>query len=101
MRVVFLLLVICVCSVSILFVQTVLGTFTGVLTDSTGAVVANAPVEAKNVDTGVITRAVSTETGNYTISQLPIGRYELTVNVQGFKKFSRQGLTLAAAQVIR
>jgi hypothetical protein len=98
---IFLLLVLCICSAFVLSAQTALGTITGVVTDQTGAVVANAPVEAKNVETGVVTKAVSTETGNYTLSQLAVGRYEVSVTVQGFKKYNRQGLTLSAAQVMR
>src|SRR6185369_13289952 len=78
------------------FAQTGLGTITGTITDATGAVVVNARVEAKHVDTGISYSGVTTDTGNYTIPQLPIGRYEVTVNVQGFKKYERQGLTLAA-----
>ena len=55
-----------------------------------------------STETGAIFRAVSTDTGNYTVSQLPIGSYELNATVQGFKKYSvRQNLTLAAAQVMR
>ena len=45
--------------------------------------------------------SVSTGTGNYTVTQLPIGSYELSATVQGFKRYERQNLTLAAAQVLR
>ena len=81
--------------------QTGNGTITGVVTDPTGAVVANAPIEVKNTETGVVFRAVSTDTGNYTIPQVPVGKYELSATVQGFKKFSRQNLTIVGAQVLR
>jgi hypothetical protein len=81
--------------------QTGNGTITGVVTDPTGAVVSNAPIEVKNVETGVVFRALTTDTGNYTVPQLPIGSYELTATVQGFKKYTRQNITLAAAQVMR
>jgi hypothetical protein len=43
----------------------------------------------------------STSTGNYTLSELPVGRYEITVSVAGFKRFLRQGLALQAAQTYR
>jgi hypothetical protein len=81
--------------------QTANGTITGNILDQTGAVVANAPVEVKNTDTGIVYRSVSTATGNYTATQLPVGRYEISVTVQGFKKYSRQGLDLTAAQIMR
>jgi hypothetical protein len=85
----------------VLSAQTGNATITGVVTDPTGAVVANAPIEVKNTQTGVVFRAVSTDTGNFTVLQLPIGSYELTATVQGFKKYNRQNITLAAAQVLR
>src|SRR6185436_11721637 len=81
--------------------QTDRGTITGTVSDPTGAVIANAVIEAKNVANGQTYTATSTETGNYTLPQLPAGSYEVTVSVQGFKKFTRQGLTLAPTQAMR
>jgi len=85
----------------VLSAQTGNGTITGVVTDATGAVVANAPIEVKNTETGVVFRATSTDTGNYTIPQVPVGKYELSASVQGFKKVSRQNLTITSAQTLR
>ena len=81
--------------------QTDRGTLTGTIVDPTGAVVANASIQARNVATDQVYAATSTQTGNYTLVQLPPGSYELTVNVQGFKKYARQGLTLAPTQTLR
>ena len=61
------------------------GTITGTVSDQAGAVVAGAPVQIKNVDTGVVYSGASSTTGNYTISDLPVGKYSITVTVQGFK----------------
>jgi len=92
----------CVLSLlGVLSAQTSNGTITGVVTDPTGAVVANAAIDVKNTETGVVFRAVSTDTGNFTVIQLPVGSYELTAAVQGFKKYTRQNITLSAAQVLR
>ncbi|HEY7339219.1 MAG TPA: TonB-dependent receptor [Bryobacteraceae bacterium] len=77
------------------------GTITGAISDSTGAVIANAAIQAKNVDTGAIYPVASSSTGNYTLAELPAGRYELDVNVPGFKKYVRQGLTVQVAQTLR
>jgi hypothetical protein len=97
------LVVVLVCLVfaGLLSAQTGNGTITGVVTDPTGAVVANAAIEVKNTETGVVSRAVSTDTGNYTVTQLPIGSYELNATVQGFKQYTRKNLTLSAAQIMR
>jgi carboxypeptidase family protein/TonB-dependent receptor-like protein len=81
------------------FAQT--GTITGTVADPAGAVIANAAVEVKNLQTGAAYPAVSTETGNYTVSELPVGTYEVGVMVSGFKKFTRTGITVTAAQVLR
>ena len=77
------------------------GAITGTVSDPAGAVVAAAAVEARHVETGTIYQAESTSTGNYTISQLPVGAYELSVTVPGFKKYVRSGLTVQVAQTLR
>src|SRR5512143_2918297 len=64
-----------------LYAQTALATVTGTITDATGAVVANAPVSLKNLETGQVRSGASSLTGNYTVSQLPIGDYDMTVVV--------------------
>jgi hypothetical protein len=76
------------------------GTITGTITDPAGAVVANAMVEAKSIDTGVAYPTQSTSTGNYTIINLPVGNYELTVTVTGFKTYDRKPIIIQAAQVV-
>ncbi|MBZ5576222.1 MAG: carboxypeptidase-like regulatory domain-containing protein [Acidobacteriia bacterium] len=95
----FLLVILLACVAA--FGQGDRGTITGTITDPAGAVVAGAGIEAKNIETGVPFQAASTETGNFTIPQLPVGVYELSVTVPGFKKYVRSGLTVAATQTIR
>src|SRR5215472_15208866 len=77
------------------------GTITGTVSDPAGAVVAAAPVEIKNVETGAVYQAGTSGTGNYTLAQLPAGQYELTVAVAGFKKFVRKGITVNVAETYR
>ena len=88
-------------SAAVGFGQTGLATITGTVSDQTGAVVANAPVSVKNLDNGQVYTAASSETGNFTVSQLPIGDYDLTVTVPGFKTYSHTKFHLAAAQTMR
>lgn len=76
-------------------------TITGTVSDPGGAVVAGAPIQARNVDNGTVHETTTTSTGNYTLAQLPIGTYEVTVAVQGFKRYTRSGLTVQVAQVAR
>src|SRR5215469_16074851 len=83
------------------FAQSDRGTITGTVSDPAGAVIAAAGIEARNVATGAVYPTVSSSTGNYTIAQLPVGTYELTVNVMGFKKFIRPGLVVEVAGTLR
>ncbi|MBI4555937.1 MAG: TonB-dependent receptor [Candidatus Hydrogenedentes bacterium] len=77
------------------------GAITGTLSDSTGAVLPGVSVSATNVQTGSRYETVSTETGNYTLVQLPAGIYELSAELPGFKKSVRQGITVLVAQTLR
>src|SRR5579872_417015 len=83
------------------FAQSDRGTVTGTVTDPAGAVIAGANIEAKNTETGVLFQVASTDTGNFTIPQLPAGVYEVSVTVPGFKKYVRTGLTVEVTQTIR
>ena len=83
------------------FGQSDRGTITGTVSDPAGAIVATAAIQVRNLETGAIYQAASSATGNYTLSQLPVGRYEMTVNVPGFKTFRRPGLMVDVAQTYR
>jgi hypothetical protein len=88
-------------SCGIAFAQGDRGTITGTVLDPAGAVVPNAAIEAKNADTGAPYNAAATDTGNYTLSQLPVGTYALTVSASGFKKYIRPNITVGATQTVR
>ena len=88
-------------SAAVVLAQSDRGTVTGTIADPAGAVVANAPLEAKNTETGAVFQAATSDTGNYTLPQLPAGVYEISVTVPGFKKFVRQNVTVGVAQTVR
>ena len=77
------------------------GTITGTVTDPTGLAVPGANVEARNIETGAVYTGASTSAGNYAITNLPVGTYEVTAKVSGFKTYTHANLALAAAQVLR
>src|SRR5262249_51924796 len=77
------------------------GTITGTVSDASGAVVPGVTIEAKNVSTGNVYQAGSSETGNFTLPQLPVGNYDLTATLPGFKKFVRANLVVGLAQTVR
>src|SRR5512142_3402016 len=56
----------------------------GTVVDPSGAVVPQATVVARNVATGVASRAVSTAAGIYNFPNLPPGTYDVRVEKSGF-----------------
>jgi hypothetical protein len=78
--------------------QTVTGSITGTVTDPSGAAISNAHVTAHNLDTGVDTTRTSNGTGLYRIDFLPIGRYQVTIEAEGFEKDVLQPFTLEVLQ---
>src|SRR5947209_8191498 len=78
--------------------QTSTATIVGVVRDATGALVPGVSITVKHVDSG-LTRAVLTgENGGYTVPLLPVGPYEITTNMPGFKQAVRRGINLAVGQ---
>ena len=73
---------------------------TGTVTDNSGAVVVGAAVSARNTETGVQYKAASNQTGVYVLPFLPPGRYELSCELAGFKKFMRSGLVLETGSIV-
>ena len=65
--------------------QTVTGSITGEVTDQSGAVIAGAHVTAKSLATGIDTSTTTNAQGQYRIEFLPIGRYQVTVQANGFQ----------------
>src|SRR5436190_4608438 len=84
-----------------LYAQSDRGTLTGTISDPTNAVIPGASIMAVNNETGTKYETISTETGNYTLPQVPPGAYQLTVELPGFKKYVRQGITVLVAQTLR
>src|ERR1051326_1860117 len=80
--------------------QTTAG-LTGTLTDSTGAIVPNARVTVINTETGARREAVSNDAGLYQFSLLPPGSYSISVQREGFKQVSQEGVHLEVNQTAR
>jgi len=70
------------------------GSIEGFVKDSSGAVVPNAKVDVKNVNTGVSRSATTDLTGRYDFLSLPVGEYEVRANGSGFRTTVRSGITL-------
>ena len=84
-----------------LFAQTDTGTITGTATDSTGAVVVGAAVEATNTETGLKLTAVTGSAGEFKILAVPRGDYTVTIDAKGFAAQSANvTITVTATQEV-
>src|SRR5262245_47175931 len=71
-------------------------TLTGIVSDTSGAVLPGVSVEAKSpVLIEQVRSAVTDETGRYRIVDLRPGTYSVTFTVQGFTKIVREGVALS------
>src|SRR6266536_2005903 len=77
------------------------GSLTGVVTDSTAAVIPNAKVTVTNPNTGASWQTFTNANGQYSVPNLPPGPYELTFEAASFKKLVRSGIELGATEVLR
>jgi len=77
--------------------QVTTGTISGIVKDSSGAVVAGASVTANEPDKG-ITRTVESATGGeFVFTNLPPGKYTISVESKGFKKLEKNDVILNVA----
>jgi hypothetical protein len=74
------------------------GTILGLITDASGAPVADAAVRVTNIATNATLETRSTGEGLYQAPNLAVGEYTVTVEKQGFRKVVRSGLQLQVDQ---
>ena len=60
------------------FAQSDRGTITGAVIDPAAAVVPGAKIVVKNLENGAIFETTTTGTGDYTLTSLPAGKYEVS-----------------------
>jgi len=80
------------------FAQRTTGTLRGQVLDPSGAVVGNALVTASNQQTGVSLDANTTSAGTYYFPSVLPGRYTVTVEATGFKKYVKTDMLVLADQ---
>ena len=68
-----------------LMAQTFRGTILGTVTDASGAVISGASVMVKNVGTGQERSTQTSADGSYSVPELPIGSYTVTISQSGFQ----------------
>src|SRR3712207_2851435 len=85
---------------ALMLAQSDRGTITGRVIDATEAAVANATVTITNQETGIRTVSRTSETGNYAVPQLAVGKYEIAIEAQGFRRYLRRDVELNIAQTL-
>src|SRR3984957_20497062 len=98
----FLFLAICVAIIALSavgFTQELAATLTGTVTDPSGALVAGATVVVHSNDAGTDVRTVTTHgSGGFNITNLPAGRYTVTVKNAGFETSVANDVILDVAE---
>lgn len=72
------------------------GSIEGTVADTSGAVLPGVRVTVTGVDTGATHTVITNDDGVYRAPLLPLGRYRLAAELQGFKKFERSGIVVGA-----
>ena len=96
MRVRIVLIFVLLAAIS-LSAQTFRGTILGTVTDPSGAVLAGAKVTVKNLGTGLERTTETSADGSYSLPELPIGTYDVTVVQTGFQTFVTKEVTVDVA----
>jgi uncharacterized protein (DUF2141 family) len=74
--------------------QSATATLTGLVTDSLDAAVPKVEIRIRNRDTGMERLFVTGDSGDYTITNLPPGPYELRAEKPGFRPRHETGIEL-------
>ncbi len=77
------------------------GSISGTVTDQSGASVPGASVTLVNLDLTTSYKATTNAQGFYSFPNLPVGRYELTIEATGFKSQKKTGLVVDADAAVR
>jgi len=74
------------------------GSISGIVADSSGAAVPRAALTVKNTETAMSRNVDTNDAGLYRVLSLPVGRYEVKAEREGFKTGVRSGISLVVGQ---
>ena len=83
----------------VVLAQTFRGGIAGTVQDKTGAVVPNAKISLTGTDTGLKRETVSTNAGDYSLQDLPLGTYSIVVEAQGFASTKIDKIAVRPGQI--
>ncbi|MGH9198423.1 MAG: carboxypeptidase regulatory-like domain-containing protein, partial [Acidimicrobiia bacterium] len=80
------------------YAQATTGTILGIVKDQQGGVIQGATITVKHLETNATRTAISMEGGQFRITNLPAGTYEVNVESSGFARYMRSSIRLAVNQ---
>ncbi|MCC6862662.1 MAG: TonB-dependent receptor [Bryobacterales bacterium] len=86
---------------SVSFGQTGQGIITGLVTDSSGAIMPGVTVTVRNPETDFTYKVVTNAEGLYRVLYLNPGYYEISYEVQGFKRLVRSNIQVRSTETTR
>ncbi len=78
--------------------QTVAGTISGLVTDPSGAAIADVSIVVTDLDRNVNLRSTSNESGFYLVTPVPPGRYKVRAEKAGFRSYLIESIPIATQQ---
>lgn len=81
--------------------QVTTATFSGTVTDPTGAATPDATVTLTQDETGIVTTKVTGSDGDFQFDFLRVGTYTINIEAKGFKRYAARGIDLTAGQSVR
>ena len=93
------LMLLCVLSAAAAHAQLTTSDILGTVTDATGAVVPNAKVTVRNLDTNDVRTVMTDSSGNYIAPLLSPGHYTIRVEAPGFKASTTENLAVEAGEI--
>jgi hypothetical protein len=73
-------------------------TLSGTITDKSGAVIPQASISVKNIDTGITRTSATSAAGFYSVPNLLPGTYEIRTSASGFSSELKTGVTLTVGE---
>jgi hypothetical protein len=78
--------------------QALYATLTGVVSDTTQAVIPKATVKLRDEQSGSMRETNTNDEGYYTFASVPVGSYEITVELKGFLTYKASGIALGGGE---
>src|SRR5437867_7369866 len=83
------------------FAQTTNATLGGTVADGSGALIPGVTITATNTQTGIVSSAITNETGTYQFASLQTGTYKVSSELPGFQAQVYNGVVLGVSQQVR